>query len=148
MKRSKLAVVLRAVVLLLWIGVLLCGCAGVTNAIYGPELTPAQLKDAVYQDAYALGAMWAARAPGEKEALLDFAHRVKLSAAPGDLLTQQWLEALRRGDTEHAFIYYAARRLYERVGAKLVAERLTVAELQVDLLVWACDAYIAGVQSL
>ena len=126
---------------------LLCACAGVTDLFYGPDLTPAQLDDAIFQDAYALGAIWVSSDPAAADDLVAGAKVVATSVDPGAAITGAWLDAVRDGDTENALKYYAARRLYDRLGAALVGSELNTAGVDPRRLSLALDAFIEGVGS-
>lgn len=124
----------------------LTACSTVTGFLYGPDATPSQIKDYVYQDAYAIGAIQAARKGVDKSALIAEAEDAKSLADPNAYFTKKFLEAIAAGESENALLYYSVRRLYQRVGAQLIEGRIDTSTLDVDLFVWACDAYIAGVK--
>jgi hypothetical protein len=124
-----------------------CGCSSMTDAVYGPDMTPDQLKDAIYQDAYAIGSIRASgKAPAEIDKYVQEAVAVRSVADPESYLTAKFLESLRDGDQENAFIYYTARRLYQRVGAKLINENINTDGLNIDLFHMAVDAYVDGLK--
>ena len=130
---------------------LLVGCAPATNLLYGPSMTPTQIEDAVYQDAFAIGAMWVAKDKSKAEDLVTAAQDMKdqmdnemnISA----VLTDAWVQALKKGDTNDAFMLFAIQRLYGRLGITIKGPDIDTSKVDKALLYSAADAFIAGVQS-
>jgi hypothetical protein len=124
------------------------GCQSVTGAIYGPGMTPDQLRDAVYEDAYAIGSIRASGASKDQiDKYLIEAEMVMGIDDPRSYFTVQFLKALKNGDQKNAFIFYTARRLYDRTGATLLSDGMINTDaLDMDLFHHAVDAYIAGLK--
>jgi hypothetical protein len=121
------------------------GCGAVTSAVYGPSMTPNELQDAIYADSYALGAICASgKTAKEIKRYEILAENAKLSPEPYAHMTKRFLQAVREGDTKDAIIWGAARRLYKRIGARIVKDRIDISGLDFVLLNYAADAYIDG----
>ena len=130
---------------------LLVGCAGVTDVLYGPDTTPIQAEDSVYQDAYAIGAMWAAKNHDDAVGLKTFAQAL-VSNMENDLdissfLADAWIAALKKGDTEDMLMMFAVRRLYGRLGVTIDGASIDASAVDKTLLYSAAKAFVAGVQS-
>jgi len=126
----------------------LAGCGTITDTIYGPDLTPAELQDAIYEDAFSIGVIMASREGADANKILKSAETLRGLANPGEAIRLKWLEFMRDGDTENAMLFFAARRLYARLGAKIVGDQLTSAGLDSQQFNFALDAFIEGVKSL
>jgi len=130
---------------------LLVGCAGVTDVFYGPDMTPVQTEDAVYQDAFAIGTMWAAKDPSAAADLVLSAQAVidnmddELSLSA--YLNDAWVRALKKGDTEGILMMYAIGRLYGRLGITIDGPNISTAGMDKGLLYSAAEAFIDGVKS-
>lgn len=124
----------------------LTGCSMVTDLVYGPDMTPMELKESIYRDAFDIGAMWAVKKDVNKEELILDAEKILSVDDPRSAINTLWLESIKRGDTEHALIYFAARRLYDKVGASLIDDKLNIEGLNLDLLKFAVEAYIEGIK--
>lgn len=126
------------------------GCATVTDILYGPDLTPDQLKDVIYKDSYALGAIKVSKVNDLNlvNQYIREAEKFKSVSNPEDYLTQKFLQSLKDGEEQDAYVYFAARRLYQRVGAKLINNNIDIDDLNLDLFNYAVDAYIDGLKGV
>ena len=122
---------------------LIAGCAGVTGIIYGPDTSPEQTKAYIYEDAYAVGAIFSRNANSEQIAALI----AEAELAPYALITHQFLDALDDNRTKDAILFFALTRLYRRLGIDPNAELLDLSGLDYELVKLASEGYLAGVKS-
>jgi len=141
----------QTIMLALLCALALTACATGGGIIYGPEATPAQIEDAVYEDAFAIGAMWAAREPGKADHLVAMAEALRdgmdTELNVSSQLTLAWTAALKEGDITGAFMMFTLRKLYTRLGIKIDGELIDTSMVDKALLYSAASAFIAGVQT-
>ena len=134
-------------IVLLMAMALIVSCSTVTDLIYGPDMTPEELRSAIYQDAFAIGAIAASGKDSDSVAhLIRDAETVRMPS-PELAMQQAFLSELREGDTENAFLWFAARRVYGSLGARLIDDKLDASGLDLDLWGVFVDAYIQGAGS-
>jgi hypothetical protein len=124
----------------------LIGCQSLTDLTYGPDLTPGQLKDVVYEDAYALGTLRAINDSDDINGILKRAKKAKASTDPMSTISEMYYNELRKGEIENAIIWFAARRLLERVGIKIADNTYENIGFNRNLYEYAIDAYVQGVK--
>lgn len=121
----------------------LLSCSGITGLVYGPDASPEQTKAYIYEDAFAIGAIFARDKSAEQIATLI----AEAEIAPYALITHQFLDALDDNRTSDAILYFALMRLYRRLGIDVNAELLDLSGLDYELLKLASEGYLAGVKS-
>jgi len=159
----------------LWIYIsavaLLAGCGTITHTIYGPDLTPDQLRNEIYEDAYAVaqirvsvtvsrmatemkknGATEQEIADAKKKFIGEVKERIALvknSTDPMSLLNQYWYRELAEGDPDRTAIMalagMAGRRVLKRIGISISGSNLdqqfAAIDFDRDLFLWAVGAY-------
>ena len=120
-------------------------CAQTTDLLYGPEATPEQVRQYIYEDAFALGAMRAEMPDFDYDEVMRRVEVFKAASDPSAILQEQMLKLMEEGKAEYALIYFAASRLIRRVGATYINDVLDVSGVDRDLLNYAADAYVAGI---
>jgi hypothetical protein len=165
MKQIKILSILMSIVLAMVLfsaGALVTGCTTqAMTAWYGPDMTPDEMKGELYKEAYGFGSLRRSQCldkvkdiadeklKAEKlQAYLDeYDEKVQAVIAAtdtDDYLLQQWLEAIRSGDQQSILIWTAARKLYSRVGAKIVNDQLDTSGVDLNLTHYAANAYLDG----
>jgi hypothetical protein len=122
------------------------GCAQTTDFLYGPDATPEQILDYVYEDAYALGQMRTGLDDFEYEKVMDRIAVFRTATDQNALLNSYMIKLMEEGKSEYVMILFAARRLVRRVGATYIDEALDVSGVDPVLLNYAVDAYEKGIK--
>lgn len=134
----------RLLVLFLAIG--LIGCATVTDWVYGPDMTLDQLRDAIYEDGYAIGSILSANKTDEqKRDMIDQADLIRGSSDPMSVASQQFYDAIRDNESEQALVWFAIRRVLQNVGIGIINDAYEDAGIDIDLWGIFVGAYIDGI---
>ena len=122
---------------------LVAGCAQLTDVLYGPDVSSDQLKTYIYEDSYAIGAIFGRDKTTETIAKLISDAELN----PYGLITHQFYEALASSNTNDAILYFALIRIYRRLGLDPTADILDLSGLNYELLKLASDGYLDGLKS-
>jgi hypothetical protein len=161
---------------LLFIMTMLVSCSTITNAVYGPDMTPDQIRDAVYQDSYAVGSIRVSvycadiekkmltagntndeikdaklKLIGEIQGRIDL---IKGSNDPMSLLNQYIFKQMANSDPTTTIVIslatMAGRRVLSRLGIKVIQDGVNKtfesADLDFGLFLHAVEGYEKAVK--
>jgi hypothetical protein len=93
-----------------------------------------------------LGTLRAINDSDDINGILKRAKKAKASTDPMSTISEMYYNELRKGEIENAIIWFAARRLLERVGIKIADNTYENIGFNRNLYEYAIDAYVQGVK--
>jgi hypothetical protein len=125
-------------------------CQGFTDFMYGPDLTPNQLQDLIYEDAWYLGTV-RAKDDVETETVLEHIRLTRMADDPVGAVAQRFYDIMREKEGSEALVWFAARRALQRIGIYLkgeIGEGYESVGFNKELFLFALDAYEEGFLSV